>query len=61
MAQIVSQPVYILRNDFVSFSLPVQKGRAGVFTLREATRGLAFTPAEGSALFALRFKSLLGG
>lgn len=61
MAQITNQPVYILRNDHVSFSLPVQKGRVLPFTLRERTRGLAFTPDDGSSLFTLRFRSVLGG
>ena len=61
MAQITNQPVYILRNDHVSFSLPVQGKRLCPFTLRELTRGLAFTPAAGSSLFFLRFKGPLGG
>ncbi len=61
MAQITDQPIYILRNDFVSFSLPVQKGRVGPFTLLELTRGLSFTPAVGSSLFALRFRHAIGG
>ena len=61
MAQNAAQPVYLLRNDHLSFSLPVQGKRIGLFTLREATRGLSFTPAEGSSLFTLRFKGALGG
>lgn len=61
MAQNTAQPVYLLRNALLSFSLPVLSGRAGVFTLREATGGRSFTPAAGSSLFTLRFKGALGG
>lgn len=61
MAQNAQHPVYLLRNDYISFSLPVLKGRVGPFTLLERTRGLSFTPAAGSSLFTLRFRGPFGG